>query len=229
LEIVTFAGALLAGVVSIASPCVLPLLPGVMAYSTEKSKLTPLAIVLGLALSFTTMGVASAVFGAFLMDYMDYLKVLSGVIIIVMGLYILSRTVEDFLLRIWQKLPLANLARPDVEKEGLLGGIILGISLGIVWMPCVGPILAAILMIVAQQGAALYGGALLLTYSLGLGIPMLIVAYSSNIFSDKLRDFSKYSVSVRKVAGVILLGVGIYYLSFMGFLPSLPIQLPTIF
>lgn len=227
MEIVTFAGALLAGVVSIASPCVLPLLPGVMAYSTEKSKLTPLAIVFGLAASFTAMGVISAVFGAFLFDYLDYIKIASGVLIIFMGLYILSHTVENFLLRIWQLLPLSRIARPDIDSEGFLGGVLLGVSLGIVWMPCVGPMLASILTIVAQHGTVLYGGALLLTYSLGLAIPMLIVAYSSNLVSDKLRDISKYSMGIRKVAGVILLFVGVYYLSFMGFLPSLP--LPTIF
>jgi len=230
LEIVTFAGALLAGVVSIASPCVLPLLPGVMAYSTEKSKITPIAIVFGLAASFTAMGVLSSIFGAFLMDYMDYIKIVSGVLIIFMGLYILSRTVEDVFLKIWQLLPFSRIARPDVENEGLLGGMLLGVSLGIVWMPCIGPMLASILTIVAQHGTIIYGGALLLTYSLGLAIPMLIVAYSSNLVSDKIRDISKYSMGIRKVAGVVLLLVGVYYLSFMGYLPALPFPtVPQIF
>lgn len=222
MENATFAMALLAGIVSIASPCVLPLLPGVMAYSTEKSRLTPLAIVLGLAMSFTTMGVVSSMFGALLMDYMDYLKIISGVLIIAMGLYILSRTVEDVFLKIWQRLPLSRIARPGMDNEGFLGGILLGVSLGIVWMPCIGPMLATILMMVAQQGTVLYGASLLLTYSLGLAIPMLLVAYSSNVVSDKLRDVSKYSIGIRKVAGIILLAVGIYYLSFLGFLPSIP-------
>jgi cytochrome c-type biogenesis protein len=193
-----------------------------MAYSTEKSKFTPLAIVLGLAVTFTTMGIASSIFGSFLMDYMDYLKIISGAFIIVMGLYILSRTVEDMLLRIWQRLPISRIPHPNTESSGLIGGLILGVSLGIVWMPCVGPMLATILMIVAQQGAVLYGALLLGTYSLGLAIPMLIVAYSSNVVSEKLRGVSKYSFGMRKVAGIILMVVGIYYLSFMGFLPSIP-------
>jgi len=222
LENATFAMALLAGIVSIASPCVLPLLPGVMAYSTEKSKLTPLVIVFGLALSFTTMGVASSIFGAFLMGYMDYLKIISGILIIAMGLYILSRTVEDLFLKVWQRLPLSRIARPNADDEGFLGGILLGVSLGIVWMPCIGPMLATILMMVAQQGTVVYGASLLLTYSMGLAIPMLLVAYSSNMVSDKIRDVSKYSIGIRKVAGVILLAVGIYYLSMLGYIPSLP-------
>jgi len=117
-----------------------------------------------------------------------------------------------------------------VDGEGLLGGALLGVSLGIVWMPCIGPMLASILTIVAQHGTIVYGALLLLTYSLGLAIPMLIVAYSSNMVSDKIRNISKYSMGIRKVAGVILLMVGVYYLSFMGFLPSLPFpSVPTIF
>ncbi len=228
MESATFAMALLAGIVSIASPCVLPLLPGVMAYSTEKSKLTPLAIVFGLALSFTAMGVASSIFGSFLMDYMDYIKVLSGIFIIAMGLYILSRTVEELFLKAWQRLPLSRLAKPNMDNEGFLGGIVLGLSLGIVWMPCIGPMLATILMMVAQQGTIIYGASLLLTYSIGLAIPMLLVAYSSNVVSDKLRDVSKYSAGIRKVAGVILLAVGIYYLSMLGYIPSIPL-FPTIY
>ncbi len=222
MESVNFVWALLAGVVSISSPCVLPLLPGIMAYSTEKSKFTPLAIVFGLAITFTVMGVASSVFGAFLMDYMDYLKIISGVFIIVMGLFILSRTVEDLLLGLWGRMPMSRVAHPDVENKGFIGGIILGVSLGVVWMPCVGPYLASILMVVAQQGTVIYGALLLLTYSLGLGIPMLMVAYSSNFLSGKLRNISKYSIGIRKFAGVILVLVGLYYLSFMGFLPSIP-------
>ncbi len=187
MEVVTYATALLAGVVSILSPCVLPLLPGVVAYSTEKNKLVPLAIVLGLAASFTAMGIASAIFGSFLMDYIDYLKLASGILILFMGLYILSRTVEDIVLRIWQMIPLSRVSHPGavgIDETSLFGGVVLGASLGIVWMPCVGPMLASILMLVAQDGRVLYGASLLLTYSAGLAVPMLVIAYSSNLLTS---------------------------------------------
>ncbi|AFD01079.1 Cytochrome c biogenesis protein [Methanocella conradii HZ254] len=221
METVTFAMALLAGAVSVASPCVLPLLPGVMAYSAEKGRLTPLAIVLGLAASFTAMGVLSSALGSLLMDYIDYIKLISGVLIIVMGLYILSRTVEGALLGLWERLPISRIATPCMDSDGLPGGLLLGLSLGILWMPCVGPILASILMIAAQQGAVLYGASLLLAYSLGLAIPMLMAAYSSSVVSARLREASKYSAGIRKAAGIILLLVGAYYLSALGFLPSI--------
>jgi len=224
LEIVTYATALLAGVVSILSPCVLPLLPGVVAYSTEKNKLVPLAIVLGLAASFTAMGIASAIFGSFLMDYIDYLKLASGILILFMGLYILSRTIEDIVLRIWQFIPLSRVSHPGavgIDETSLFGGLVLGASLGIVWMPCVGPMLASILMLVAQDGRVLYGASLLLTYSIGLAVPMLVIAYSSNLLTAQLKTVSKYTFLIRKIAGTILIIAGLYFLSQSGFLPSL--------
>jgi cytochrome c-type biogenesis protein len=223
LEVVTYVTALLAGVVSIMSPCVLPLLPGVVAYSTEKNKLVPLAIVLGLTASFTAMGIASAIFGSFLMDYIDYLKLASGILILFMGLYILSRTVEDIVLRVWQFLPLSRISHPGamgIDETSLFGGVVLGASLGIVWIPCIGPILASILMLVAQDGGVLYGASLLITYSMGLAVPMLIIAYSSNLVTRKLKAVAKYALYIRKIAGVILVLAGLYFLVQSGFLPS---------
>lgn len=221
MEIVTFATALLAGVVSIMSPCVLPLLPGVMAYSTEKNKLTPLAIVLGLSLSFTAMGIASAIFGSLLFDYMDYIKAVSGIFIIVMGLYLLFESVENIILRLWQYVPVSRVHLSSAEEGGFLGGLLLGASLGIVWIPCIGPILASILMIVAQQGGALYGASLLMVYSMGLAIPMLIIAYSSNIISDRMRSLCRHTMAIRKIAGLILVLAGLYFVAGLGLLSSI--------
>jgi cytochrome c-type biogenesis protein len=213
LEIIVLGTAVLAGVASIMSPCVLPLLPGVMAYSTERSKVTPLAIVAGLALSFTIMGVASAALGSFIFDYIDYIKIASGLMILVMGLYLLLEVVENVVLRAWQYVPISRVGLPQAEEGGLLGGFLLGASLGIVWMPCIGPILASILLVVAQQGTMFYGGVLLFAYSMGLGVPMLAIAYSSSFISGKVRPFMKQTMLVRKIAGIVLIVVGIYYLS----------------
>jgi len=203
----------MAGVASIMSPCVLPLLPGVLAYSTERNRSTPLAIVIGLAASFTAMGVASAMLGSLLFDYIDYLKIASGLMILVMGLYLLLEVVENVVLRLWQHMPFPRPSLPRADEGGLIGGFLLGVSLGIVWIPCIGPILASILLIVAQQGTLLYGAALLLAYSLGLAVPMLIIAYSSNFISSKLRSVSKYSMPVRRLAGLVLVMVGLYFIA----------------
>ena len=213
MELIVIGTAVLAGVASILSPCVLPLLPGVMAYSTERNRVTPLAIVTGLALSFTIMGVACAALGSLIFDYLDYIKIVSGAIILVMGLYLLFELVENAVLRLWQHVPVSRASLPRAEEGGLFGGFLLGASLGIVWMPCIGPILASILLIVAQQGTLLYGGLLLFAYSIGLGVPMLAIAYSSNFVSGKVRSMAKHTLLVRRIAGVVLVVVGLYYLT----------------
>ncbi len=198
---------------SILSPCVLPLLPGIMAYSTEKNKITPLAIVSGLALSFTLMGVASAALGALFFEYKDYIQLISGLVIVIMGLYLLLEIVENAVLRLWQHVPFSRVSLPRAEDGGLLGGFLLGASLGIVWLPCLGPILGAILLIVAQQGTMLYGAILLFAYSMGLAVPMLVIAYSSSFISGKVRSMAKHTLLIRRIAGLVLIVVGLYYMS----------------
>jgi len=221
LEMVTFAAAFFAGLVSIASPCSLPLIPGVMAYSTEKNRLAPLAIVMGFALIFTAMGVISAILGDVLFHYIGYLKIFSGILIIFMGLILLFDPLENLLLRIFRQIPVYRSPAHSTEEKGLLGGLLLGASLGIVWMHCIGPILASILMVVARHGDTAYGGLLLMAYSLGFSVPLLIAAYLSSAFSGQVRKISRYSHMLRRIAGVILVIVGIYFLSYIGFPASI--------
>jgi cytochrome c-type biogenesis protein len=175
--------------------------------------MTPVAIVSGLALSFTLMGVASAAMGALFFEYKDYIQIISGFMITVMGLYLLLEIVENAVLRAWQHVPLPRVSLPQAEEGGLLGGFLLGASLGIVWLPCLGPILGAILLTVAQQGTMLYGAILLFAYSMGLAVPMLAIAYSSNFVSGKVRSLAKHTLLLRRIAGVVLIVVGLYYLS----------------
>jgi cytochrome c biogenesis protein CcdA len=96
------------------------------------------------------------------------------------------------------------------EGKGLIGGLIIGASLGIVWIPCVGPILASILTLVALEGNVLYGAGLLLIYSMGFAIPMLIIAYSAKLSGDRLSKISEYDIELKKGAGVVLIIVGLW-------------------
>jgi cytochrome c-type biogenesis protein len=196
--------AFMAGVISILSPCVLPLLPVIFAYSTSKGKLRPLAIVAGLSLSFVFMGVITSAFGSLFQQYLIYLTAFAGIIVILMGLTLLfDLGTFNFI---------GSLSGKQFKENGLMGGLLLGISLGIIWIPCVGPILASILSLVAIEGDLLYGAFLLFVYSLGLGIPMLVIAYSANISSSKLSMIAKYDMYLKKVVGFILIIVGMWML-----------------
>ncbi|KGK99437.1 cytochrome C biogenesis protein [Methanococcoides methylutens] len=201
---VTPLAAFIAGLISIFSPCVLPLLPAIFAYSTSKGPLRPLAIVFGLTISFTIMGVVTSAFGSMFQQYLPYLSLFAGLIIILFGVTLLFDlgTFNIF----------GNLSGIGVQEKGFLGGLLFGMSLGIIWIPCVGPILASILTLVAIEGDIAYGAFLLFIYSMGLGIPMLVMAYSANISSSALSSIAKYDSYLKKGAGVVLIFVGLWML-----------------
>jgi cytochrome c-type biogenesis protein len=102
------------------------------------------------------------------------------------------------------------------NPEGLLGGLFLGMSLGILWIPCVGPILGSVFSVVAESSAGSgnisYGMILLLAYSLGVSIPMLVIAYSGKSVSGRVKWFSKRSHFFKKLSGLILILVGLMML-----------------
>jgi cytochrome c biogenesis protein CcdA len=191
-----------AGVLSILSPCILPLLPAVLASSTGKEKLRPLAIVLGVSISFTLMGVVTSAFGAAFQAYTGHLKILAELLIITMGFAILF---DISLFNAFAKFPLLA----DMKGEGPISGLLLGLSLGVLWIPCVGPILASILTMVALEGNVASGALTLLIYSAGFAVPMLLLAYSAHLSTSKIKLISKYDVAFKKGAGIVLILVGL--------------------
>ncbi len=197
------AASFLAGVVSILSPCVLPLLPVILAYSTDQSKFRPFAIVVGLSFTFVVMGIAASAFGAIFQVYIQFFRILAELLIIIFGLAMLT----DYDLFGMFAQYTGNL---HVEKKGIFGGLLVGASLGVVWIPCVGPILGAILMGVAIEGNIAYGATHLLIYSIGFAIPMLLIAYSVNISSSRLSEISRFDVKLKKLAGLVLVLAGLW-------------------
>ncbi|MDD4249005.1 MAG: cytochrome c biogenesis CcdA family protein [Methanosarcina sp.] len=203
-----------AGVLSVLSPCILPLLPAVLASSTGKGKLRPLAIVLGVSISFTLMGVVTSAFGAVFQAYIGQLKILAEILIITMGIAMLF---EISLFNAFAKFPILA----GMNEGGPISGLLLGLSLGVLWIPCVGPILASILTMVALEGNAATGALTLSIYSAGFAVPMLLLAYSAHLSTSKIKLISRYDAALKKGAGVVLILVGIrmaYLNHFMGLL-----------
>jgi cytochrome c-type biogenesis protein len=196
-----------AGLVSVASPCILPVIPIIMAGSYG-GKLRPIAIVIGMTLSFTFMGIATSVLGSVFQAYVWYLRTFAIGIVIAMGCLLLSEKIEAKLYELRQMLKFQKIKVGHGQKEGLVGGFLLGISLGIIWIPCVGPILGAILAMIAIEGKVISGAFLLFVYSMGIGIPMLAIAYISKL-SAKVSKIAKYGLALRKSAGIVLILVGV--------------------
>ena len=199
------------GVLSVFSPCILPVIPLIAAYSTKSGKYIPITIVIGLSASFTLMGVLASAFGSIFQQYQTMLYTIGGVVIILLGLCMTFDVIEQNIRRI---IPSTGLSpKFSMTNAGsTAGGLMFGFSLGIIWIPCVGPILGAILAIVAVEGNILYGAILLAIYSLGLGIPLLALAYISQF---TLRPLNKYSVIIKRLSGVMLVLIGLYMLLFM--------------
>ncbi|ADI73039.1 cytochrome c biogenesis protein transmembrane region [Methanohalobium evestigatum Z-7303] len=198
------AAAFVAGIASIISPCVLPLLPAILAYSSNNGKYRPIAIILGLSISFTLMGIITSAFSAGFQAYRDYIYLVAEIVIIGLGLVMLLE------FNIFNNALLDKFSSKRLNNNGLLGGLVLGISLGIIWIPCVGPILGAILTMVAVGSNIIQGGFLLFIYSMGFAVPMLIIAYSANITTSKLGKISKYGIYVKKAAGIVLISIGLW-------------------
>ncbi len=198
-----------AGIISIFSPCVLPLLPAIVASSTDRGRYRPFAIVLGLAISFTSMGLVASAFGAVFTAYRDYIFVAAIGFIVVMGFWML------FDLHLPYDAPRLGVIDRVSKKtytlptEGIASGLLLGLALGIVWLPCTGPVLGTILTWVAVRGDVLTGGLLLTVYSIGFAIPMLGIAYSSRM-SSSLAGRSSKTIWIKRVAGIVLIAVGVY-------------------
>jgi len=214
--------AFLFGMLSFMNPCVLPVVPAVVAYSTESGRFRPIAIAIGLSASFTTMGVIANLFGSTLSEYLPIFRVVAGFVVIFFGFYMFFEVIGAKIEEIRPAFSRLNLGGrlTSVNREGAFGGLLLGISLGLVWTPCIGPILGSILAMVALEGDLVSGVLFLLIYSVGFVIPLLILAYASNTTVSRFRSLSKYGGTIKKVSGVVLIFAGIY-MSYRPFLSLL--------
>ena len=219
---VTFLAALIAGLVSFLSPCVLPLVPPYLVFlaGTSIERLADkepeqrvrrdtvaaaLLFVLGFSTVFVALGASASVIGSLIRAYSGPLAIVAGVVIIIMGLHFLGITPIAWLHR--QK-------RLEVSKPvGLWGAYVIGLAFAFGWTPCIGPILAAILAVAASEQTVTKGAALLAVYSLGLGIPFIIAAFAIEPFAAFLARFKNYLHRVEQAMGALLVLTGIAFLT----------------
>ncbi|MBP9869723.1 cytochrome c biogenesis protein CcdA [Patescibacteria group bacterium] len=205
-----FLYAMLAGFVTIAGPCILPLLPIILGTSTVRAhKARPLFIVLGFILSFSAFAVIFSVFGSFLGISPDAFRLIAAILIGTFGFMMLFPRIQE---TIFAKLgpALGKLApKTKAGDEGLWSGFILGTSLGLVWSPCAGPVLGSILTLVAAKQNIAQSAVLLGAYALGAGLPMLAIAYGGQAATTRVRAFAKYTTTLQRIFGAIIILVAI--------------------
>lgn len=189
-----------AGLASVASPCVLPVVPLLVAGTGEDHRARPALVVAGLAASFVAMGVLTSLFGAAIGPAVPRLEKVVGAVVALFGLLLLA-DVNPF-----ERLPW--LQRIGPAHGGRWSGLLLGLSLGLVWIPCVGPMLSGVLATVATRGSLAAGVVLLLAYAAGFAVPMLAVGYGSHALRQRVRAVAAHPLAVRWASGLLLVGFG---------------------
>lgn len=208
--------ALLAGVISFLSPCVLPIVPPYLAYmggismaemtdkkvSNKPAVIAAIFFALGLSTVFIFLGFAASAFGRVFLQYQELMGQIAGGVIVVFGLHFLSVINIPFLHRE---------ARLDAGDHGgsAFGAYILGLAFAFGWTPCIGPILGAILSLAAQEASITRGTMLLATYAVGLGLPFIIAAIFINRAIGVMNRFKRHMGRIEKIMGGLLVLVGV--------------------
>lgn len=216
-------GALLAGVLSFFSPCVLPIVPPYLAYlagvsfeqlsdeeieagAARQILFASIAFVVGFSVVFIALGATANVLGQAISQYYHILSIIAGVIIIAMGLHFIG------ILRLSM---LYREARVQVNNKpvGLLGAFIMGLAFAFGWTSCVGPVLATILFVASSEDTAWRGMSLLFAYSAGIGIPFILAGAFAARFIRLAGKLKRHMRKIEIAMGILLIVTGILFVT----------------
>jgi cytochrome c biogenesis protein CcdA len=206
--------ALAAGSLTTLNPCVLPLLPLVVAGAMAQSKFAPLAMGAGLALSYALLGLFVATIGESVGLDGERLRWIGGLLLVIFGVVQLIPALNDRFVLLLS--PIANKAHASAPEAGksLWAPFLTGALLGIAWSPCSGPLLGGALTLVADSGGAWRGTLILGFFGMGAAIPLVGVAYLSKAKFLSFRDWMlAHSANIKKAVGFLMLALGVAILT----------------
>ena len=209
-----------AGLLSFFSPCVLPLVPAYLANlagasaidTDEKRKVLPivlhsLSFVLGFSILFILMGASAGLIGSTITAYGDTLRIVSGIVVIIFGVFLIAA----------YKIPWLNYEKrlhlQGAGNPGYLRSLLIGAAFAVGWTPCIGPILGSILFIASYTQETAKGALLLAVYSLGMGIPFLIIGLAWGYIMPFWKGINRHLGLISIISGVLLIIVGILMLT----------------
>lgn len=209
----------LEGLASFLSPCVLPMIPVYLTYLTGQSVqdmannksnrqliLNSVGFVLGFSIVFITLGAAATSVGQFLRQHQYIIKKISGVLIIIFGLFHAGFLNISFMNR-ERRRQMEMSSAPSFIASTLIG---MGFSIG--WTPCIGPILTSVLLMASSAETLGAGMGLLSVYALGLGIPFIVMALLMGTMWDKFKNLYKYMDLIKRISGILLAAIGVLML-----------------
>ena len=213
---VTIAGAVLAGLLSFLSPCILPMVPFYLSYlaggslqalesgempagTRRRAVISALAFAAGVATIFVGLGATATAFGQVVRDWFDVLRWLAAGVILLMGLHFLGVLKIGLLYRSF-----GQGASTGEAKGGVVAGYLIGLAFAFGWTPCVGPVLAAILFMAGAQESVSQGMILLLAYAAGMTAPFVLAAAFVGPFMRWMRRFRRHLPKIEKIMGAFL-------------------------
>ena len=216
---ITVISAFIAGLLSFLSPCVLPLIPSYITYITglsfadlqaenpsskvrRQTIIHSLLFIAGFTFVFILLGASATFLGGFLQEHMKLIRRVGGVFIVLFGVH-LTGLVPIQLLLGEKRMTIRN------KPAGYAGSFLVGVAFSAGWTPCIGPILASILMVAATEETLYHGIILLLAYSMGLAIPFFLSALAMHRFLVTFNRFKKYIRLFEIVTGIFLIIIGI--------------------
>jgi cytochrome c-type biogenesis protein len=216
-ENITYSAALVAGLLSFFSPCILPLIPAYFSFITgltldeltqnkkevrKKVIISTLFYVAGFSFIFILFGASASFLGGFASKYSWVVRYLGGSIIIVFGLHLLGIiNIKGF-----------NFEKKIHVKEKplhLMGVFLIGMAFGAGWSPCIGPMLGSILIVAGNQDTVLKGVSLLAVYSAGLAIPFIIISFFINSIIGIMKRATRFIGALNKASGILLIVIGL--------------------
>ncbi len=199
----------LEGIITFISPCLLPMLPIYVSYfaggeaekATAKTLKNALGFVTGFTIVFVALGALAGTFGSFLREYGTVVNIVTGLIVVFFGLNFMG----VFKLNLFKGInnPLAG------KQLGFFSALLFGMVFSIGWTPCVGAFLGSALMLAAMEGHTLVGVFMLLSFSLGLGVPFVISALLIDKLKSAFNFIKKHYTVINTVCGILLVVIGI--------------------
>jgi len=206
--------AFLSGLVTIAAPCIWPILPIVLSSAATGGKSRPLGVTLGIIISFSILTLSTAYVVRIIPFDTEWLRYISVAIISLLGISLIIPSIGAYFeTAVSQLSSIFQPAQKNTKDSGFKSGLLTGLSLGVVWTPCAGPILATIATLAATRAVSFDLILVMSAYMIGVAIPLFTFSVFGQRLFSKSRTFSKYTGSLQKIFGVIMIATALLILT----------------